>query len=626
MRTAPVESFEDAAQRFPGIDQLDPRAIGKFVFFSAGNFPEDFYKAELEDEWDHPPRDEWQSEVARLLINVRQWREHAGETTRFELAKKAEEGVVLAKETAELLENLATADPDTGLDSVVSYLDRWGFEFDIDLAPSPMFPEGRRIKRPATTYINREKKQTWLPHNSQITRSGATRDDTHYLNDEIQEYLEKGHSISRVRTRINDALGKMETVDSEEQRKLREKYGAKAANLLAFQEVLNKLYEITGEDGITRIEIPPFVPVDIDMFKAWLGEDSSYEEVLEKARQAAVELTNNSTGGLVAVRSSAVYTEDGENHTGAGVYESVVVDPSDPKAFAEGVQAVYQSVTSPDALAYQESCGVEAERMGLLLQAYEEKAREHNPQTYGFINSRGANPKLIEAHTSEGILLFDKDRLLEDLLLERMWSDEGKYLHLTPDHSRDLRMVPHQIMEAVHATVLAELVFQSPVQIEYVAGNKVVQVRPLPSKAFETNETSIVFPENLQEVGRTKALGVGDLTLKELNTHDNNEENEGFVVFGTEYGFTNSFIRTHAGSRALPEKGAVIILSHSDSGHIQTLCQERGLLCFYPSSKNDDLEGLERYIDEYTVRGYDKPSQKLRFVADGYDGRIYRAD
>lgn len=642
MAISPVESFEDISQRFPGVEQLDPKAVGKFVFFSAGNFPEELYKAEVEAEdrhWREPQQETWKSEVTQLLVDVRRWRQErqlGSVTTRYGLAKSAEQAMILTQESTELVETLKTVDADTGFDAAADYLDKWGFKVGIDIAPSPLFPEGRYVRRPASDYVDREKRYSHFPYGKAVFRTDASGNEAEHLDDTIKDYLDKDHAKLLIKQRIRDAFETLEGISPDVLQELREKYGAKSANLTVFKDVLERFYQAVGEeDGVQKIEIPPYKAIGTDMFEAWANEEPEYDAMLEEARQSAIKLAGEAYGGLVAIRSSAVYSEDGNEHTGAGIYHSAIVDPSDAAAFQEAVTKVYASTTSPDALAYQASCGVSRERMGLLLQAYVEEERgSMSRETYGFINSRGANPNIIEAHTPVGTVLFDKPKLSPSLLLDR-WHDGDDYLHSTPDHSKELRHMPNQVISAVHAALLAELLLQSPVQVEYVAGGQVVQVRPLPMKSFEGSESNVSFPEDLQEIVRSKSIGIGDLVLEELDDHRDNSDKEGFVIFWSEYGFTDSYNRSHRGLSSLPNKGAVVILNHSDSGHIQTLCQEKGLMCFYPDSKLSELDGLKDYLDDtrdsfvdddfeddFSEPKSDQP-RKLRFVADGYHGRIY---
>jgi hypothetical protein len=364
---------------------------------------------------------------------------------------------------------------------------------------------------------------------------------------------------------------------------------------------------------VEQIDVPPFIPISVNMYKAWAAGDSGvFYAMMHDAQEAAVKISEKSIGGLVAVRSSAVYSEDGESHTGAGIYESVTVDPSDSEAFVNAIIDVYKSVASPNAQAYQNAVGVTAEQMGLVIQSYVEQTYENNPPNYGYVNTAGINPNLIEVHTTEGVLLFDKPKVMANLMVYYSYLDEKQLLHSTPDHSTTLRRMVYRVGPAINAAALAEKLFGKPVQIEYV-DNQVVQVRPLPSAVYEQNGPITEFPQDIEALTESTAIGNGDMVLGELDMSDDNREKEGFVVFRSEYAFTQDYNINN-----LPGKGAVVIIEHSDSGHIQTLCQEKGLMCFYANKKAGELTGIK----EASVAQKSNIRQ-LRFVANGYHGRIY---
>jgi hypothetical protein len=403
--------------------------------------------------------------------------------------------------------------------------------------------------------------------------------------------------------------------------RLREMYGAKAANLMFFPFGLDELHGTEYEQAAKSVVIPSFVGVSTEVFDAWLLDEPEYPQMLAAMNETAQQLADQSNSGMVLVRSSAVYSEDGEDHTAAGVYKTVLVDPRDSKQFSDAVKAVYDSVYNPSAISYRQSIGVVDEKMGLIIQTYicPETAGDEMP--HGHINSRGTNPNIIEGHSQDGVLLFDRYKSLNVLLQKATAGSTIELLHTTPDHRFRLHSRAKELEPAVRATLLAEEIFGREMQIEY-AGDQIVQVRPLPVHSFEDNAETITFPEHASEITSSRAIGVGDVTLHALSRISDNEFQTGYVIFSTEEEFTENWDRN---TRALPESGAVIILNHSERGHLQTLCLERGLLCLYPDGKDDNrLANIGDFIAPSRPFGK-SPDQRIRVVTDGYEGRIYQA-
>jgi hypothetical protein len=391
------------------------------------------------------------------------------------------------------------------------------------------------------------------------------------------------------------------------------------------------------------IEIPQFTAVAIDMFDAWRNDKELFAEMVEPVRQDAIKLLRNRHGdavNLVAVRSSAVYSEDGERSTGAGVYTSTAVNPSVADAFKAAVEKVFESVDSDSAISYRHQLGIEQEQMGLLIQAYVEaegRPRYRDRELYwGVANSRGANPNLVDVNTNEGTLLFDKNSIVASLLVEvrntGRHGNDNPHIHTYPDRDSALHGAVHSVKEVPHAVVLAEKLFGKPMQVEFVNG-KIVQVRPI--VGVELGEV-VEFPDE-EHIAELASVGVGDLQLKYLSRHHENVGKEGYIVFEEEYEYSIEGTRAamrgidYVGYDAFPDKGAVIILQPSSSGHIQAICREKGLLCVFPAKNKEGATGwreLDRLLHDFEDRGYaQRPKrQSLRFVSDGYAARLYEID
>jgi hypothetical protein len=616
--TNPVESYGSLVERFPGIDQSDPRALGRFAFHAARHMPsEDFRYSQTGEEYQ-----EWHDDIRSVLSEVERWQDWDYQTTsRLDMAQSIVRNRQREQEVRSLDETLQGVSADEGYGLVNSYLAKGGYRIQVEVSSSPLFPEGRTAHMELDKAKDPETGRLYVPYGAALVDVNGDE-----LDGRIKDYIEQDYPTKKAKEIIDETLTSLGEIDSNEFEQLRLKYGAKAAGLMTFGAKVAALHEATKDISSTKqIEIPPFTTVSVDMYEAWLDDPTQFDQMCEAIRISATGLHSgnrysDSLKDLVVVRSSAVKSEDGDEHSGAGVYKSVAVNPNDIAAFRAAVAEVYASTRSEAALSYQHGIGVTDELMGLVIQQYQEEittGSRRGEVFYGYADGTGVNPNLIEVHTNEGALLYDKPRVKAELLLEARSNDRGDLLHTHPDHESPLRTAIYKTADVPHAAVLAEQLFGKPMQVEFVNGS-IVQVRPL---KVSSPETPIIFPDDLQAVSECAVSGFGDMELEPLDERDDNSDKKGFVTFYREYEFTIN--RGHAGYDAFPKEGAVVIFEPSSSGHIQAICREKGLMCFYPK-KGQSLDGLEDVMFEREDRFRGLPKNvPLRFIGDGYDGKVY---
>lgn len=618
--TNPVESFGDLAERFPGIDQLDPIALGRFAFHAAVHTPSDELRFHETDE----AYQAWHNEIGHILNEVDGWRSLMGSsnaTTRLELAMGIVRERQTEKDIADLNTTLQGLPADEGSALMWGYLEKGGYAVRTSMSPSPLFPKGRVTNAPLDEIVEKGTGVLSIPHTSVLVAR-----DGRELDRRLEEYLKELHPQLVARERIELALNNLGEIDTAELAQLRAQYGSKAAALLCFEKKLSALKgTLETINHSIEVNIPPFIVVATDMFEAWLNDPALFMELCETTRAQALNLqTRKAQSGLarlVVVRSSAVKSEDGEEHSGAGVYTSVAVDPRDNAAFQQAVEAVYKSTHSEAALSYQRRIGVTDELMGLVIQEYQEEIKGGFAEKvfYGHANSRGANPNLLELHMDQGTLLYDRLAVENTLFYQRrVGQNREELLHSAPEHGSGLYKAAGKTADVPHAVLLAERLFKRPMQVEFVNGS-IVQVRPL---QISSPEQVIEFPTDLEPTVDCAAAGFGDMELEKLDEREDNSDRIGFVVFWQEYEFTIN--DNHAGYDAFPKEGAVVIFNPSSSGHIQAICREKGLMCFYPQ-KGASIDHFDEVIFDYNGKVGRKPKQiSLRFVADGYKGKIYK--
>lgn len=619
--TKSVESFNEIAERFQGIKEREPIALARLAFHAAAHPPINYI-----DEFEDYSWEPWQNTATDALRDASEWRRSEDKAmSRAELATMVADRQRQEVETQQLENMLEQAPPDEVYTAIKSYLARYGFTLQTRIKASPLFPEGRTKIKTIEQITDSETGLLSINYGDNFLNP-AGQDLSH----PIYEFLSSGYIEAKSQEATRDMSGMLEPINEAELEALRLQFGTKVAALMLFEKGSADIRKTAVEEDSgygMRMEIPPYFSVNVEVYRQWKADPNSLVSCIAGMREKAIALLDQETFGntiseFVVVRSSAVYSEDSDQHTGAGVYKSIAVDPHDEQAFRQAIEEVYHSTDSPAAKSYRQGIGVEDELMGLLIQRYVESSdtsRYGEPGYFGHANSSGANPNIIEVITPQGALLYDKPAVENQLLFENSDTRSGSLLHTNPDHDAPLYRAVSETVVAPHAAVIAEKLFEKPMQIEYV-GNAIVQVRPL--VGLEQGQT-MEFPSDLEPRFETAAMGVGDMELALLSEQDDNTESRGFVIFKREYEFTIS--QWHARYDALPKEGAVVIMEPSTSGHIQALCREKGLLCFYPK-KGSDLDDIEYMGFEMTrhLRGDTKPLT-LRFVADGYDGKIYEA-
>lgn len=416
------------------------------------------------------------------------------------------------------------------------------------------------------------------------------------------------------------------TVDKVELGKNRLKFGAKGANLLVVRDLLQKLCGSDFAPQFQYTKIPDFTLLDVELYKKWkAGEDIKPEL---KAIYDSYE------GMALIVRSSAVYSEDGEQMTGAGVYESVKLESGASfEDFANAVVAVYESCDSEEAINYRKENGVETELMGVVIQERIEDA------DLGYVNSTKPSTvdltylKCLYGHGST-LILRSKD--LDKALFGGSSLDYQKVLIDAAYIPPDLTILMADYVTGFGGDILLlcrvlEKYYGQAVQVEFAIKNECareegdyeltlhfLQCRPLPVKMF--NRAVVEFPNDKPHIYESQSEGVCDEELEVLSPLGSNNEKTGLVCFNAS---ALGSMQRGAILNAFPKNGAVMILvaSNMNEGHIETLALEKGITLLFNErgstpesvSQNKRMRALLAANDNL----------KLRVVSDGRTARIY---
>lgn len=420
-------------------------------------------------------------------------------------------------------------------------------------------------------------------------------------------------------------LNSVPKIDRVEFESLRQVYGSKAANLMILAGRVQQLNGLRDKFDNKQLAVPEFRAVPTDIYTAWVngvGLDEKLQEYFDWANG----LENKNYWDEILgncdyiVRSSAVNSEDGENVTGAGIYESVVVQAnSGYEAFKEAVLKVYESAQSEKAKSYRKMHGIGEEKMGLVIQKH---IKPHDffsiraeKSANGYINSSTTGiPELMEIVTKSSRNFIRRKDMDAYLALDADRNTDNFYPvhHFAPDtFIADEAMM----LKASQLTLEIEKIWGCKIQIEFVFSNlhiNCVQVREIPNKSLD--EINIPqFPET-GEIHSGAAIGIGDSVLNVLSCDEYNGEKTGVVVIPT-----NLMWSMEGSPDELPKSGAVIIKgAGGENGHIQTLCAEAGLICIFPDINQD-------YFTRLGFQDLEK-HDRLRIISNGIEGRVYKTD
>ena len=448
------------------------------------------------------------------------------------------------------------------------------------------------------------------------------------LDDEIVEFVNRSQKEDNVvdnegiRTLAEHAM----VFDSEVYEEYRREYGTKAANLFVFAGAMDTFRKTAGEEyHVADVTVPEFTAASVKLHEFYKAGDPEYEVLLEEVRQRAVTVTDDVYDPelfrpLVAIRSSAVLSEDGENASGAGIYSSVAVDPRDPIAFKRGVETVFESLSSEEAKAYLANLGIENERMGLLIQQYIDGIRRNHRDecAYGYAQSSDPFKRFITLSSETGELLFDRKAVEEQFMVAPPGGNKQPTFHYIPEHDSKIRGFSYQGAQVANAALFAEKLFGKHVELEFAFDSSrtayVVQVRPLPR---QEKPPQVEFPSDAEPILVCRAIGVGDITVAVRD--DQNYDND-------EYRFDVVDNEDMTGrSASLRHKKAVFVIGYNDghSGHIQMLARERGQICLYPEAQTGVGSDVQNNL---APRHSGNRVRRFRVVSDGYRGAIYPID
>ena len=431
--------------------------------------------------------------------------------------------------------------------------------------------------------------------------------------------------VIETRLQFLEALESTPLPSEAERLRLTETYGAKAANLILMNAYFEPLVEqMSGlRNNFTKtLRIPHFMPIEASLYEEWIECGSISPPLLQQTKDFI-----SQAPGQCIIRSSAVYSEDGE-YMGAGVYDSVLLSlyPSDEEITA-AITAVYESVDTSSAKAYRNAAGLtEKEKMGLVIQQLAFGGQESKQ---GFANSVAAHNHNLCEYSLEGTVEsfpFSRAGMLGQIGTDfsSAGSRESPLFFVPPDTKV---IDTYEVWATAQLLAFSELVLGKPVQIEYaIAADHTVallQARPLPEDWLNERQFE-GFPEDRAAFfsGRSGyTINGQELTVEADSASIVPKKIPTLYVLSGSWGYGGvalDNLRTTVAEMDAEEKGNTHVLierpagglGNTGYGHLETLFTELKIpLIFAKDYINAEAEFTS--------------GSKVLIYSDGQDARVY---
>lgn len=368
-------------------------------------------------------------------------------------------------------------------------------------------------------------------------------------------------------------------IDKERFEEDRKMFGAKGANLRMTSRIIQAVQDINY--FLRNIcSIPDFETIPVSVYRKWKNKECIRDEL-----QSFYRWINKRK---IMVRSSAVHSEDNENTTGAGIYESVELNGNATiDDFEKAVISVFESVSTERAEKYRAKKDIESEEMGIVLQEY---ISHDTDDEKGYVNTIVKQvPKLMDVVLESGFRPVLDKSIVEKRCANN--SEEKSIFYYQIDRHRTDN--PIIIEQLAMLSFLFEKCYGQPLQIEFILREKedeyfysgekqiaILQTRFLPKNFLEP--VHVEFPQR-QSLFEGRALGIMNTVLDVLPNDIDNSRSEGVVIFeSSRFGSLGE----NFSDDNFPKSGVVVVLGPSveNSGHIETLCAEKGLCLLFNSN------------------------------------------
>ena len=439
-------------------------------------------------------------------------------------------------------------------------------------------------------------------------------------------------------------------------------------------------------------EVPEFEVVDTSYYEEWqrqLGiaklaailksKASGNREFVNvpfprRLEVKCVELAQRFEGREVAVRSSAVVSEDSEKHSGAGMYDSVFFERWDDEKFnldslKRAILQVYSSVDNPRATKYRKQAGLKDEKMAVVVQ---EIAKELNGVVMSRLPFRDKIVPVSWSSARGAVVGGDKEAEVYTAYFSKydfatshdsgpfqciFRSENLEWESKTETISESLVPLVRQLRKRYGKEVDVEFVMDlssnyNPLQ-KFNPHIKLLQIRPITN----ISDKQVKFPRKKPILQGGYSVGVGEYIgpwvrpLNDVRPGWNEPDHYVYVASTFERILTGHGQR-HDYDELTPNKRAIVLAGRgapdSPGTHALTIAHEKGILCLIGKADYNKLrtEGDGEMEKKYGSMGalmmeaefgavltkpleFDVPIQKvgpyIHVVCDGLKSRVYRA-
>lgn len=380
--------------------------------------------------------------------------------------------------------------------------------------------------------------------------------------------------------------------------------------------------------------VPEFEIIDTSYHEEFLKQPSCTESLEKKCLELADKFKEKS----VAVRSSAVVSEDNEELSGAGIYDTFFLYGNElkPNTLVDAVLKVYESVNSPRAVQYRKENGLDDERMAVVVQKLSHDIGFYNGVTQSRLQ---AVPRIVPVSWSYevGAVVEGKGSKIKTVYLRKVGRGKESYYktHFISDNSNhgDAREVNEVIIPIILGLKERygkdfEAEFSADFEREIV---NMLQIRPLTNISDE----KVVFPkkEILFTSGTSGCcMGAGEYIGPWVHKDDVNmmwDEPEQYAFIIPSMPQTvekdaklRSWLEVQKGkpvfdyNRLTPNKRVIVVTKRLHYGsHAMTIANEKGIICM---GKYQEKDELTEHLKERNIK-------YIHLVCNGLIGRAYEA-
>jgi len=416
----------------------------------------------------------------------------------------------------------------------------------------------------------------------------------------------------------------------------------KGKGLVWLAQNADELSELCG----ATVQVPEFEKLGVTFYDDFLNDS------FDRLEDRCAELAEQFKGRKVAVRSSAVVSEDSSEHSGAGVYHTEFVDADDlsPDSLANAVLEVYDSVESESAIQYRKEAGLTDERMEVIVQEF---TKGLNGVAMSRLPAKAGIIPIWWSYKTGAVVSGDSDAKVNTMYFRPLGKEHIEYSVETifesdKDQPRKLKFFMEKVMAPLIQRIRERYGLECETEFAVDPDKGLInmlQIRPL------TNVTDIevTFPDKKPILSANLVIGSGEY----IGPWVIPERVEQGWEEPTHYAYTASKLDKLQPSigRGIdyddltPNKKAIVLTNSKGPGlHALVIANEKGIISICadkPELTDEEFERARAYTRQNIIDSLGKEkgeahlqrpdfdvfptSEYVHVVADGLTGFVYQA-